>query len=302
MNLTKLSNFNSVSRETIADFRTYTADMGKQLVKLSDDLKVNKPNLKKKEKIQKNRKFRKVVENKLIGYNIEHMLGEIELYKIYPNIYCVKIEDSWLRALLFLRYQEYYEGFSDDFRGKNWEVQDYIRWYKEYYKNDIFSYGDDWAGFNIPSESIENCIKGIKNFNYYDLMMRDIINVIESDCHNEKFYLLGVDSIDNPDYLTHEFAHGIFYTDTNYTKEMTNLVNQLPVDIHTFLDDKLSDIGYAHTVYIDEIQAYMSTGLIERMLVNKELVNYIGPFEKVFKKYYKPTISKMEIKWVSFNK
>ena len=50
--------------------------------------------------------------------NIKNILGQIELFEMYPKIYALVIKDDKLRARVFMRYQEFYESDSDSFRGQ----------------------------------------------------------------------------------------------------------------------------------------------------------------------------------------
>ena len=72
--------------------------------------------------------------------NIKNILGQIELFEMYPRIFALVIKDDRLRARVFMRYQEFYESDSDTFRGKGFKWQDYTKYYKEKTKKDYFSY------------------------------------------------------------------------------------------------------------------------------------------------------------------
>ena len=69
--------------------------------------------------------------------NIKNILGQIELFEMYPKIYALVIKDNKLRARVFMRYQEFYESDSDSFRGQGFKWQDYVKFYKEKTKKDV---------------------------------------------------------------------------------------------------------------------------------------------------------------------
>lgn len=225
------------------------------------------------------------IKEALLTYNLENLFKQVELYKVADGIYCVVIESQQLRAFTFLRIQEYYESSSSEFQGNKFTWDKYIQWYKSSDgptgEKDVFTYGSDWSGFNIPSEAIENCMKEVDDPNRYDDLMVSIITEIK-ERENDKYYIIGVDELDvNSGLLDHELAHGFYYTDKEYRTKMNNLVNSLPKDEKKSISDVIIGIGYNESVLNDEIQAYMSTGIIDRM--SDSLKNYTEKFEKVFK-------------------
>jgi len=260
----------------------------------------------------------KTFENFKIDLDIRSILRKISLYKVSDKIYSVVIKDRYLRSMVFLRYQEFYESSSDTFRGQNFKISDYIDWYKSEdspngVKSDIFTYAKDWSGFNLPSESIEKCISGIVDLNTYDKIMISIINTIRiSD--NSKFYLLGVDKLnidqkeidrlvdgteENVPDIIHELAHGFYYVDPSYKRKMNTLIRSMDSEYRGILSEMIIDWGYTKGVLNDEIQAHMSTGFVEDMY-NIGFENYSKPFIDFFKSYvsnvgvYK---KKIDIKW-----
>lgn len=243
----------------------------------------------------------KLFETKLLTYDIEKMKERISLYKIADRIYGVVIEDNHLRAMTFLRFQEYYEASSEEFRGKKFLWDRYIQWYKSADspngEKEIFTYGDDWCGFNIPSEAIENCLSDIDDRNTYDDIMISIVNTIKEDTKGN-FYLIGVDSLESEYTLLHEIAHGFFYTDHTYRNEMIKLIEKMPTEERTIISDIIIGYGYNEVVLNDEIQAYMSTGLSRRM--DKSLEKHREPFNKLFMEFktkHNLHITEMDIIW-----
>ena len=223
---------------------------------------------------------------KELTYNLNNLFDQINLYKVADGIYCVEIKDQQLRAMTFLRLQEYYESGSEEFQGKKFKWDRYIQWYKSSEgprgEKEVFTYGSDWTGFNIPSESIENCLKEVDDPNKYDDIMVSIITEIK-EREDGKFYLIGVDELDlSSGLLDHEMAHGFYYTDIEYRNNMNDLILDLPVELREKISEVILDLGYNKSVLNDEIQAYMSTGIIDEM--DEELNDYTKSFEKVFKK------------------
>ena len=244
------------------------------------------------------------IKEALLTYDLENLFKQVELYKVADGIYCVVIESQQLRAFTFLRIQEYYESASDKFQGNKFTWDKYIQWYKSSDEpsgeKEVFSYGSDWSGFNIPSEAIENCMKEVDDPNRYDDLMVSIITEIK-ERESDKYYIIGVDELDvNSDLLDHELAHGFYYTDKEYRTKMNNLVNSLPKDEKKSISDVIIGIGYNESVLNDEIQAYMSTGIIDRM--PKSLSNYTEKFENVFKEAkqkHKSSPEKIELTYLN---
>ena len=63
-----------------------------------------------------------------------------QIKEVKPNIFAVIVKDKYDRAMLFCRAQEYYESPSLKFRGKNFSIWDYMKWYDEH-NSWGFSYG-----------------------------------------------------------------------------------------------------------------------------------------------------------------
>ncbi len=227
--------------------------------------------------------------NNLLTYDIKDTYNQISLYKLADRIYSVVVEDSHLRAMIFLRFQEYYESSSEEFKGQKFKWDRYIQWYKgpdsPEGEKECFTYGDDWTGFNIPSEAIEHCLVDIDDRGPYDDIMSTIINTIRQE-EKGNFYLLGIEELGDDSWvLDHEMAHGFYYTDVEYRNKVNNLIRTLPLQEKEDITKVILDLGYNQSVVNDEIQAYMSTGIYHKM--NKSLKRYTPRFEENFKKFKK---------------
>lgn len=238
----------------------------------------------------------KIGKVRLLPFRVQSVLDQINLYRLANGIYAVLVEDVRIRCYLFLRYQEFYEGSSESIRGKNFSIDQYINWYQDYFKNkDLFTYSYDWCGFNIPSTSIEECFKNIPDENEYDRIMKSIFFMCLMDNDRKDFYLLGVDSIDSY-LLDHEMAHGMYFTDSRYRREVDSMTKELPKKIFNTLRDTIVGMGYNNIVVNDEIQAYMSTGLSDQMKDIPDLDEYMDKYKNVFGKYLKMNKHPKEIK------
>lgn len=232
--------------------------------------------------------------------NIKNILGQIELFEMYPKIFALVIKNDRLRARVFMRYQEFYESDSDSFRGKGFKWYDYVKHYKEKTKKDYFSYHEDWAGYNIPCTSIESCIAVIPDLNYYDLIMFSVVDTIRRKVGGDNYYLIGIDQStgDDPSLIFHEVAHGLWFVNPIYkTKQFKNIERMNP-NVRDSVANKITGMGYGENVVDDEIQAYLSTGIGDNMKRIKDIKQAQIPFKDTFDGYagkIKP--KKMEIDW-----
>lgn len=232
--------------------------------------------------------------------NIKNILSQIELFEMYPKIFALVIKDDKLRARVFMRYQEFYESDSDSFRGKGFKWQDYTKFYKEKTKKDYFSYHEDWAGYNIPCDSIESCIAKIPDINFYDLIMFSVVDTIRRIVGDNNYYLIGIDQSDgdDPSLIFHEVAHGLWFSSSVYRRKQFNNIERMNPSVRDAVAKKITGMGYGENVVDDEIQAYLSTGVGDNMTRIKDIKPAQLPFKAVFDSYagkIKP--KKINIDW-----
>ncbi len=219
--------------------------------------------------------------------NIQNILSQIQLFEMYPKIFAVVIKDDRLRARVFMRYQEFYESDSDTFRGKGFKWKDFVKFYKEKTKNNIFTYHKDWAGYNIPCNSIESCIALIPDLNFYDLIMFSVVDTIRNIVGDDNYYLIGIDQSngDDPSLIYHEVAHGLWFSSPEYKYQQKTNIEDMNPSVREQLSKKISGMGYGQNVIDDEIQAYLSTGVGDNMRRIKDIKQAQLPFKEVFDNY-----------------
>ena len=219
--------------------------------------------------------------------NIKNILGQIELFEMYPKIFALVIKDDKLRARVFMRYQEFYESDSDSFRGKGFKWQDYTKFYKEKTKKDYFSYHEDWAGYNMPCTSIESCIAKIPDLNFYDLIMFSVVDTIKNIIGGDNYYLIGIDQSDgeDPSLIFHEVAHGLWFSSPIYKRKQFNNIERMNPSVRNTVAKKITGMGYGENVVDDEIQAYLSTGVGDNMTRIKDIKQAQLSFKAVFDSY-----------------
>jgi hypothetical protein len=215
-----------------------------------------------------------------------------KITEVRPKIFHVAFKDQYDMCMTFLRAQETYESPNPNFRNKVWNKQDFMRWYAKAFGKGVFSYPNDWGGFNVPSsilEFIDNSYLGEELDEYDATLLQNIWGHIFEEYGqnysngNDKFYLIG--TLEGAEQtIHHEVAHGFWYTLPKYKKEMLALVKKMKPALRKRLCSELAKIGYTKQVFDDECQAYMSTGLSEKFGIT--LKGEDKPFIEVFKRYY----------------
>ena len=213
------------------------------------------------------------------------------LKQLHDKIFLVTFDDYYDIAIHFLRAQEYYESNSERFKGKQFEILDYIEWYAK--GNDYkFSYADDFVGFNVPGEVMDAIYVDYKwadNFNKYDRVMESVVSTIHSIIGNtSNYYLIGAKEGDE-DTVDHELAHAFWYVDSEYKELQQKNIDALSDDLITDVKEELRNCKYTEEVLDDEFQAYFSTGLDDplKKLVGRSEKKIIKPFVGTFKEFKK---------------
>lgn len=213
--------------------------------------------------------------------------------EVKPRIFLFEFRNHYDMCMHFLRYQEFYESASPKFRGKSFEIFDFMKWYSLKYGKGSFTYPSDWDGFNIPSSVIFDLWNKhlISDKNIYDYEMMQAWRECNAKIYEKtelavnQFYIIG--TVRGNKALKHEIAHGLFYLDPDYKKEATKLVKALSPSIRKSLNSTLKKLGYTPKVYVDEIQAYMSTGLTGAFGDVDQWKNERKAFEKLLKQFLK---------------
>jgi hypothetical protein len=162
-------------------------------------------------------------------------------------------------------------------------------------RNNTFSYAKDWCGFNIPGSVIDNLYKlGIDDYNEYD----EIIENIHKQVGNKNYYLIGSGSNDKPT-IRHEICHALFFLDKNYKQSTTEIVKLLLPSLYKKITKLLTTLGYTKQVFVDELQAYLSTDcnlFKDLKLTKKERINLLD-VETTLKIHFKNYKLKNNIKY-----
>jgi hypothetical protein len=215
----------------------------------------------------------------------QHVRRFTGLHVLDPGIYCATFGSSFDMAMTMWRVQETFESqYSEECEGKPVLV-DFMEWYSKNYGDQSYSYTDDFHGFNVSKAAIEGAYTdraAIKDFNRYDALLCSLWDTIKANESGDDYFLMGVLDGDH-ETLEHELAHCYFSLDDDFrNKQAQNVRNLGKKAVKMY--DVLTNMGYASSVVVDETQAYLSTGLTDKM--RKKLGNKFDklckPFSETF--------------------
>lgn len=182
----------------------------------------------------------------------------LSLERVGERIYCLRIKDPYELAMMFFRYQEFYESTNPRMRERGFTWASYMSWYVRSRKTGLFAYPTDWAGFNIPVDVIRKVQEaGIRDPNHYDSLMDGVAGLIEAQ-EDGRAYLIGVPEGGAVD--EHELAHAAFYVDDVYAAGCQSAFRSLPAELQRSLIAAMEEAGYPEKTAVDELQAYVNTG------------------------------------------
>lgn len=182
-----------------------------------------------------------------------HGMSDMQKQEIY---HFMMPSQYWLTST-FLRFQEYYE--SPKFQGQSFSLEEFQDWYVTTRQHHGFSYYTDWSGFNFPSRVTDSFLDVFKDASRKEEWLLDQIYSLTTG----KFYVIGTYQDSKRDsVIQHEVVHALFYLHEDYAKSVTDLIQGF--EFATF-KRVLIDMGYVENVLIDEINAYVTTGLCKQL-------------------------------------
>lgn len=212
---------------------------------------------------------------------VNEKTGLKKIIKISSNIIQLNYRTPQELCNAFCRFEEHYE--SPEFKGKIFTLGQYKEWYCDRYG--AWSYNSDWSGFNLPSESLQPFFKGL--FDPLSEAEQEIVDLFKTK--EGKYYVIGTSDKSDPDVLEHEVCHAMFSCFDNYKKDVLTVLNKKTKSLEK-LKKHLLDIGYADSVLLDEVNAYIceSSSYLDEKGIDypKELV----PILKDIKNKYKNLI------------
>lgn len=203
-------------------------------------------------------------------------MSKLKIKQVSPwRIFHVTHNTQYELCMTFVRLQEFYESPNKKFRGQEFTFEEYMDWYAQTQGNGVFTYTDDWGGFNVPSNVVHNFFVTIDR-HLSDLRPREMelmealvkfgIYVFNED--EEPYYLIGTPKECNLSTVEHEMRHAWFYLVPEYRKAVERAVNKYKLK---GLRKQLKKMGYGSNVILDEIHAYTLSGLSSDMKETKEI-------------------------------
>lgn len=184
----------------------------------------------------------------------------LSLTKLRERVYALKFDSSYEMCMTFLRYEEFYECSNPAFQGKAFTLAEYMAWYAQTFGEGQFTYPEDWGGFNFPLNVIKKVQQvGIPDANHYDDFMAGVYGLINTT--DPDSYLIGFS--DEEGYKDHELTHAMYYIDDEYRTQANFIIASAGEAFVVELKQALQDEGYASSIVLDEIQAYITTGEME---------------------------------------
>lgn len=192
----------------------------------------------------------------------ERMLDSLHSIKcLGKNIFWVEFDNHYDMTMHMLRVQEYYESTSDEFRGKPFSLVSYMRWYSMTYGDGVFTYTDDFCGFNVLSADIFAVLRDrrdeIPDWNEYDDAILAVSEFLEKIAGPDFYMILTVK--DDEATFKHEYAHALYSQSGEFRESQDFITKRFPPKLLSRMKANLSNIGYAERVHFDEIQAILST-------------------------------------------
>lgn len=182
--------------------------------------------------------------------------------EIAKNTYLLTFKSKKQLAKTFLRFQEYFE--SPKFKGKIFDLSEFKKWYIKNSPNGKktgkFTYYIDWGGFNIPSKVLEPFYEG--KFNPLSKEEKSLLRLFKNK-RKKKFYIIATFKNSGKHLLKHEIAHGLFYTNPKYKKEVIKILRKIDKSVKIKIINYLSKYGggYHSSVWTDEIHAHVLADL-----------------------------------------
>lgn len=169
---------------------------------------------------------------------------------ISDQIHLLTFENQFEITSTLLRIQERYE--SPEFRGKVFTLEEYQDWYSKL--KGAFTYYTDWNGFNFPSYVLKPFWDG--KFDPLSEKEQAVVELFRGK--TEPFYVIGIHQGMSEEkvtsLLTHETAHGLYYTNPDYKQAIDQILSEYNL---TEIKAELASLGgYHEAVLQDECHAY----------------------------------------------
>ena len=190
----------------------------------------------------------------------------LSVSEITENVFHVEAESQYEIASTFMRVQEFYESPYKGIRGHFFTHEQYMDTCafgnkRSAQDEPVFSYFEDWAGFNVPGNVFRNWLDKFPRKSMWDKEL-ELVNLIDENVEEgNKFYVIGTYDADT---INHELSHAWYYLDRKYRKTMGDIADKLSDRAKEQLKKYIIAEGYVAAVVRDETIAYLSTNEMTR--------------------------------------
>lgn len=217
---------------------------------------------------------------------------KFDLTEIRSNVYNFSFEKKYYLSSSFMRIQEFYKSPYENIKGKHFELEEFMDTYAE--DKGTFTYFDDWTGFNIPGNIMNEFYKVFKyGLNRKEQIILNCLFVMRRKRTDDNFYVIASSKgKEENKVIKHKLSHAYWYLLENYAEQAQSLIYNpkvLAVKSLNLIKKALKSMGYCEDVFDDEIQTYLGTGsksdLTNKLkIVDKNLV-VSNKFKKLFKQH-----------------
>jgi len=190
---------------------------------------------------------------------------KIKVKKLFPKIYLLMFDTQYELCMSFVRWQEFYE--SPKFRGKYFDLEEYIDYWSKDFGGGSFDYPAVWGGFNIPGKVIDDWISISVEKQDRD-RENEVLILLCDTLRNDNLYLRDTYIIathkeqeerEINTTIDHELAHAFYYVYPEYKSSCNKLLKKVSKVAYTNAKVMLVKLGYCRASIKDEMQAYFST-------------------------------------------
>ncbi len=202
--------------------------------------------------------------------------------KTKPKIFLVVFARQYDLTSTLLRIAEFEE--SPEFKNKAFTHTEYADWYANQYG--AFTYYTDWDGYNLKPSSLKPFYRGkfdplIEKEKLFLDLFRDYFK------RRKSFYIVAINAEKNSlSTLRHEFIHALFYLYPEYRKIVIRYLRTRAEDAPVFYN-LLKKMGYHSSLYRDEFNAYLTTGLTPSFKgLKRKARSFARDLQAIFREYF----------------
>lgn len=188
------------------------------------------------------------------------LLAIRSIVRLTDKILWLAYDDRYTMCMTWLRVAEFRESPEDQFKVGHFKLLDYMDWYAHGKGKGLFSYPDDWSGFNLEASWLRKMyVDGkdkIPDWNDYDSAAEGILRYAEAACGGN--WALCATLAGKFGVLKHEIAHSLWATEPEYEAMQRAVIGAAPPELVNAMRENLFRFGYGRGVLDDEIQAYLS--------------------------------------------